>query len=53
LFRWYWWNCWPSLFKFSFHNLFTWPQSSIVQHYKTVHVTNQIVGVTNQRSRVS
>jgi hypothetical protein len=20
-FCWYWWNCWPSLFKFSFHNL--------------------------------
>ena len=21
LFCWYWWNCWPSLFKLSFHNV--------------------------------
>jgi len=20
-FCWYWWNCWPSLFKLSIHNL--------------------------------
>jgi hypothetical protein len=23
LFCWYWWNCWSSLYKLSFHNVFT------------------------------
>jgi hypothetical protein len=23
--RWYWWNCWSLLFKFSFHNIYTLP----------------------------
>jgi hypothetical protein len=25
LYCWYWWHCWPSLFKLSFNNTFTHP----------------------------
>ena len=28
---WYWWNCWPSLFKLSFHN-FNW-----IKHYQYMY----------------
>jgi hypothetical protein len=26
---WYWWNCWPSLFKLSFHNIQLWSSISV------------------------
>jgi len=48
LFCWYWWNCWPSLFKLSFHNFFS-NRTDLHKNYRNTTDGQEYLAITPPR----